>query len=95
MSSKQSTVCTNIDRHINSPGQCTLTNLKYADDTCVIGLVGNDLDLCNYISEINRSFKQCMDLHLLLDASQTKEMLFSTQRLNVILDGTEYHFVKR
>ena len=36
-----------------------------------------------------------MDLDLLLDASKTKEMLFSTQRLKLILDGTEYHFVKR
>ena len=56
-------------------------SFKYADDTCVIGLVGNDLDLCNYFSEINRISKQCMDLDLLLNASKTKEMLFSTQRL--------------
>ena len=77
-----------------------ITVLKYADDTCVIGLVGNDLDLCNYFSEINRISKQCMDLDLLLNASKTKEMLFSTQRLKpdspqLILDGTEILFCEK
>ena len=57
-----------------------ITVLKYADDTCVFGLVGNDLDLCNYFSKIERITKQCTDLDLLLNASRTKEMLFWTQR---------------
>ena len=45
-----------------------ITVLKYADDTCVIGLVGNDLDLCYYFSEIEIISKQCTDLDLLLNA---------------------------
>ena len=77
-----------------------ITVLKYADDTCVIGLVGNDLDLCNYFSEINRISKQCTDLDLLLNASKTKEMLFSTQRLKpntpkLNLDGTNISFCEK
>ena len=59
-----------------------ITVLKYADDTCddtcVTGLVGNNLDLCNYFSEKDRFSKQCTELDLQLNASKTKEMLIST-----------------
>ena len=54
--------------------------LKYADDTCLIGLIGNPSDLDCYFSEVNRIANQCSDLDLLLNAGKTKEMLFSTKR---------------
>ena len=74
-----------------------VTILKYADDTCVIGCIGDNQDLCNYFSEINRIAQQCTDLDLLLNASKTKEMLFSTRRDKpasepLILNGTEISF---
>jgi hypothetical protein len=54
--------------------------LKYAKDTCLIGLISNSSDLDCYFSEVNRIANQCSDLDLLLNAGKTKEMLFSTKR---------------
>ena len=62
----------------NTSNLSNITVLKYADDTCVTGLVGNNLDLCNYFFEKDRFSKQCTELDLQLNASKTKEMLIST-----------------
>ena len=56
-----------------------VTVIKYADDTCIIGCIGNQSDLCSYFDEINRISKQCSDLNLLLNPTKTQEMMFSTQ----------------
>ena len=57
-----------------------ITVIKYADDTCIIGCISNQEDLESYFSEIERISKQCTDLDLLLNASKTQEIMFSTQR---------------
>ena len=56
------------------------TVLKYADDTCLIGLISNSSDLDCYLSEVNRISNYCTDLDLLFEAGKTKEMLFSTKQ---------------
>ena len=57
----------------------SVTVLKYADDTYLIGCTANPLDLSYYFHEINRVANQCADLGLLLNANKIKEMTFSTQ----------------
>ena len=56
-----------------------VTVIKYADDTCIIGCIANQSDLCTYFDEINRIARQCDELNLLLNPTKTQEMLFSTQ----------------
>ena len=78
-------------------GMSNVTILKYADDTCLIGCIANPLDLSNYFYEINRVANQCADLDLLLNASKTKEMIFSTQRKKpdsppLTLNNTDINF---
>ena len=70
-----------------------VTVIKYADDTCIIGCIANQSDLCTYFEEINRIAKQCNDLNLLLNPTKTQEMLFSTQYVkpctpDLVLNGT-------
>ena len=58
-----------------------ITVIKYADDTCIIGCISNQEDLESYFSEIERISKQCTDLDLLLNASKTQEIMFSTRKI--------------
>ena len=74
-----------------------ITVIKYADDTCLIGCISNQSDLSAYLDEISRISKQCCDLNLLLNASKTQEMMFSTQLVRpitptLILNGTDVDF---
>ena len=69
-----------------------VTVIKYADDTCIIGCISNKQDLDSYFNEIDRISRQCVDLDLLLNASKTQEILFSTQRTKpdsppIVLNG--------
>jgi len=69
-----------------------VTIIKYADDTCIIGCISNQQDLDSYFNEIDRISKQCSDYDLLLNASKTQEILFSTQRTKphtppIVLNG--------
>ena len=62
---------------------CSFLNLcvlKYADNTCLIGLISNPSDVDCYFSEVNRISNQCTDFDLLLNAGKTKEMLFLFKR---------------
>ena len=69
-----------------------VTIIKYAGDTCIIGCISNQQDLDSYFNEIDRISKQCSDYDLLLNASKTQEILFSTQRTKphtppIVLNG--------
>ena len=57
-----------------------MTILKYADDTCIIGLISNFSDANMYFSEVARISEQCKSLDLILNPTKTKEMLFSTKK---------------
>jgi hypothetical protein len=52
----------------------------YADDTAIIGLCENSQDELEYMAEVNRILMQCKELNLIINASKTKEMVFTTQR---------------
>ena len=57
-----------------------MTILKYADDTCIIGLISNFSDANMYFSEVARISEQCKSLDLILKPTKTKKMLFSTKK---------------
>ena len=71
----------------------TVTILKYADDTVIIGNIAADTDFVNYLDEISRISLLCRSSDLLLNPTKTNEMLFITQRNppdfeQLPLDGT-------
>ena len=50
-------------------------------DTCIIGCISSNNDLCAYFNEVSRISLLCKDLDLSLNPSKTQEMLFSTKRV--------------
>ena len=54
--------------------------LKYADDTVLLGNISVHDDFENYCDEISRICAVCTDHELLLNASKTKEIVFTTSR---------------
>jgi len=58
----------------------TCTILKYADDTVIIGCMGETNSNDEYLSEITNFSKWCSCNNLLLNVSKTKEMLFDFRR---------------
>ena len=68
--------------------------LKYADDTSIQALVSNDIDLCNYYSEIERFVQWCDSHYLLLNVSKTKELVFDFRKAGnfhdpIVIKGEE------
>ena len=66
--------------------------VKYADDTCIIGQISCTDDLDNYFSDVMNIVSVCTDMNLLLNATKTHEMVFTTARKqpatpNLILSG--------
>ena len=71
-----------------------VTILKYADDTVIIGNIAAHDDFSKYLSEISRITNLCKANDLLLNASKTNEVIFSTQKAlpdvtHLTLDSTE------
>ena len=56
-----------------------VTILKYADDTVLIGNIGKVDDFVAYCNEVDRVHNLCSENDLLLNASKTKEMIFTTK----------------
>ena len=55
--------------------------LKYADDTVLLGNISVHVDFENYCDEISKICTAvCTDHELLLHASKTKEIVFTTRR---------------
>ncbi|KAK3535983.1 hypothetical protein QTP70_023724, partial [Hemibagrus guttatus] len=69
------------------------TNIKFADDTAVLGLISNN-DKTTYLEEIKNLETWCQDNNLLLNVSKTKELIvhFSTKQERnyqpLIINGT-------
>ena len=57
-----------------------MTILKYADDTCIIGLISNFSDANMYFSEVARISEQCKSLDIMSNPTKTKETLFFTKK---------------
>jgi hypothetical protein len=58
------------------------TVIKFADDTVVLGLIADPLvDNEAYFNEVHRLADICYDNDLLLNASKTHEIVFTTQRI--------------
>ena len=53
---------------------------KYADDTVLVGKIAAPSDFDVYVQEINRVCDMCKQNDLILNASKTLEMVFTTQR---------------
>ena len=59
--------------------------VKYADDTVLIGFVTGD-DESDYRQEISRFTKWCDDHNLLLNVTQTKELIFDFRRKSNVIN---------
>ena len=63
--------------------------VKYADDTCLVGLISNN-DVSVYRDNVNNCVKWCNDNYLTLNAAKCKEIIFdfrkkrSNQVLNIM-----------
>ena len=64
-------------------------NLKYTDDAVIISNIVADTDSENYLylDEINRISLLCKSSDLLLNPTETNEVLFTTQRNPPILNS--------
>lgn len=51
-------------------------NVKFSDDTDVLGLMYQDADTTVYRSEIQRLVKCCDEHHLIVNVKKTEEMAF-------------------
>ena len=59
--------------------------IKYADDTVILGLISNQRDSENYFSEVQSISQLCCDNDLILNATKTHEMLFTSQRQSPVI----------
>ena len=59
--------------------------IKYADDTAILGLISDQRDCENYFSEVLSISQLWWDNDLVLNATKTHEMLFTSQRQSPVI----------
>ena len=60
--------------------------IKYADDTVILGLISDQRDSDNYFSEVQSISQLCCDNDLILNATKTHEMFFTSQRQSPVIN---------
>ena len=66
--------------------------IKFADDSCIQGLICTENDVCNYFNEIDYFTNWCSSNKLLLNTDKTKELIFDfrtnpTNIIPVVING--------
>ena len=64
----------------DSPVNPSCHTVKYADDTCVVGLISNNEETA-YRKSVDKFVEWCQQISLILNTRKTKEMIFDFRKV--------------